>query len=161
MTASAPNKYHLAAIVKKAKADGWTDLTIEGVGRRVMLCGFNPAIGMGVKKGHIETVSCHRTVDKTEWQANRARKWLRDALPGERAPQLAGQCVLMIDTGIATSKMVISRTNKHGENNADVFLKEALHFGIMRHGVTGLVAMLIEMAADAKYEKFQNEGLRQ
>lgn len=66
-----------------------------------------------------------------------------------------------IDTGLATSKLVISRTNKHGENNADVFLKEALHFGIMRHGVAGLRAMLDEMASQPKYENYQQSGLRQ
>lgn len=156
MTASDPSKRHLQACVKRAKAEGYEDLVVGTKGRRVILS--------GIVEGslcHACTVSQHRTPEKAHEQSIKCQRWLRDALPGERAPQLAGQCVLMIDTGIATSKTVISRTNKHGENNADVFLKEAMHFGIMRHGVTGLVAMLLEMAADPKYAKFQDAGLRQ
>lgn len=161
MAKSAPSKAHLVACVKKAKADGWTDLTISTSGRRILLCGMHPSFGLGVQKGHVSTISCHRTTDKTEEQAINCKRWLRDALPGERAPQLAGQVIIPVDTGLATSKTVIPRTNKHGDNNADVFLKEALHFGIMRHGVTGLISMLLEMATDAKYDKFREQGLRQ
>lgn len=161
MAKSAPSKHHLVALVKKAKADGLTDLTVDTSGRRVLLCGMHPAFGMGVTKGHIFTVSCHRTVDKTEDQARLARKWLRDSLPGERAPQLAGQVIIPVDTGISTSRTIIPRVNRQGDNNADVFLHAALHFGIMRHGVSGLRAMLDEMATDAKYAKYQNAGLRQ
>lgn len=159
MAKSAPSKYHLAAIVKKAKADGWTDLVVESLGRRVMLCGMHPEIGWN--KGHIDTVSSHRTTDKAERQASIAQKWLRDAMPGERAPQLAGQVILRIDTGMATSTITISKMNRQGQNNADVFLREALHFGIMRHGVEGMIKLLTDMAEDSKYERFQHAGLRQ
>lgn len=156
MVKSNPSKHHLAALVKQAKADGYTDLIVAVKGRRVILSGMANGVLC-----HAATVSSHRTAEKAEEQARLAKKWLRDSLPGERAPQLAGQVIIPVDTGISTSRTIIPRTNKQGENNADVFLKEALHFGIMRHGVSGLVAMLLEMATDAKYEKYQNAGLRQ
>lgn len=49
--------------------------------------------------------------------------------------KLRGKCILHVDTGISTSKIEIPKTNpKTGENNADVFINQVLHFAIMRHG---------------------------
>ena len=156
MAKSAPSKHHLAACVKQAKAEGYADLIVATKGRRVILSGMvNGALC------HAATVSEHRTAEKALEQSIMCKRWLRDMLPGERAPQLAGQVIIPVDTGLATSKTIIPRINKQGDNNADVFLHAALHFGIMRHGVSGLRAMLDEMATDAKYAKYQNAGLRQ
>ena len=156
MAKSAPSKHHLAACVKQAKAEGYADLIVATKGRRVILSGMvNGALC------HAVTVSEHRTAEKALEQAIACKRWLRDMLPGERAPQLAGQVIIPVDTGISTSRTIIPRVNRQGDNNADVFLHAALHFGIMRHGVSGLRAMLDEMATDAKYANYQNAGLRQ
>ena len=156
MAKSAPSKHHLAACVKQAKAEGYADLIVATKGRRVILSGMvNGALC------HAVTVSEHRTAEKALEQAIACKRWLRDMLPGERAPQLGGQVIIPVDTGMSNSKTIIPRVNRQGDNNADVFLRAALHFGIMRHGVSGLRAMLDEMATDAKYAKYQNAGLRQ
>jgi len=156
MAKSAPSKHHLAACVKQAKAEGYADLIVATKGRRVILSGMvNGALC------HAATVSEHRTAEKALEQAIACKRWLRDMLPGERAPQLAGQVIIPVDTGISTSRTIIPRVNRQGDNNADVFLHAALHFGIMRHGVNGLRAMLDEMATDARYASYQNAGLRQ
>lgn len=156
MAKSAPSKHHLAACVKQAKAEGYADLIVATKGRRVILSGMvNGALC------HAATVSEHRTAEKALEQAIACKRWLRDMLPGERAPQLAGQVIIPVDTGISTSRTIIPRVNRQGDNNADVFLHAALHFGIMRHGVSGLRAMLDEMATDARYASYQNAGLRQ
>lgn len=156
MAKSAPSKHHLAACVKQAKAEGYADLIVATKGRSVILSGMvNGALC------HAATVSEHRTAEKALEQAIACKRWLRDMLPGERAPQLAGQVIIPVDTGISTSRTIIPRVNRQGDNNADVFLHAALHFGIMRHGVSGLRAMLDEMATDAKYANYQNAGLRQ
>ena len=156
MAKSAPSKHHLAACVKQAKAEGYADLIVATKGRRVILSGMvNGALC------HAATVSEHRTAEKALEQTIACKRWLRDMLPGERAPQLAGQVIIPVDTGISTSRTIIPRVNRQGDNNADVFLYAALHFGIMRHGVSGLRAMLDEMATDAKYANYQNAGLRQ
>lgn len=156
MAKSAPSKHHLAACVKQAKGEGYADLIVATKGRRVILSGMvNGALC------HAATVSEHRTAEKALEQAIACKRWLRDMLPGERAPQLAGQVIIPVDTGISTSRTIIPRVNRQGDNNADVFLHAALHFGIMRHGVSGLRAMLDEMATDAKYANYQNAGLRQ
>lgn len=156
MAKSAPSKHHLAACVKQAKAEGYADLIVATKGRRVILSGMvNGALC------HAVTVSEHRTAEKALEQSIMCKRWLRDMLPGERAPQLAGQVIIPVDTGLATSKTIIPRINKQGDNNADAFLRAALHFGIMRHGVSGLRAMLDEMATDARYASYQNAGLRQ
>ncbi|WCD44031.1 hypothetical protein ECML606-1_000080 [Escherichia phage ECML-606-1] len=156
MAKSAPSKHHLAACVKQAKAEGYADLIVATKGRRVILSGMvNGALC------HAATVSEHRTAEKALEQSIMCKRWLRDMLPGERAPQLAGQVIIPVDTGLATSKTIIPRINKQGDNNADAFLHAALHFGIMRHGVSGLRAMLDEMATDARYASYQNAGLRQ
>lgn len=156
MAKSAPSKHHLAACVKQAKAEGYADLIVATKGRRVILSGMvNGALC------HAATVSEHRTPEKALEQAIACKRWLRDMLPGERAPQLAGQVIIPVDTGISTSRTIIPRVNRQGDNNADVFLHAALHFGIMRHGVSGLRAMLDEMATDARYASYQNAGLRQ
>ena len=156
MAKSAPSKHHLAACVKQAKGEGYADLIVATKGRRVILSGMvNGALC------HAATVSEHRTAEKALEQAIACKRWLRDMLPGERAPQLAGQVIIPVDTGISTSRTIIPRVNRQGDNNADVFLHAALHFGIMRHGVNGLRAMLDEMATDARYASYQNAGLRQ
>ncbi len=156
MAKSAPSKHHLAACVKQAKGEGYADLIVATKGRRVILSGMvNGALC------HAATVSEHRTAEKALEQSIMCKRWLRDMLPGERAPQLAGQVIIPVDTGLATSKTIIPRINKQGDNNADAFLHAALHFGIMRHGVSGLRAMLDEMATDARYASYQNAGLRQ
>lgn len=156
MAKSAPSKHHLAACVKQAKGEGYADLIVATKGRRVILSGMvNGALC------HAATVSEHRTAEKALEQAIACKRWLRDMLPGERAPQLAGQVIIPVDTGISTSRTIIPRVNRQGDNNADVFLHAALHFGIMRHGVSGLRAMLDEMATDARYASYQNAGLRQ
>lgn len=156
MAKSAPSKHHLAACVKQAKAEGYADLIVATKGRRVILSGMvNGALC------HAATVSEHRTAEKALEQAIACKRWLRDMLPGERAPQLAGQVIIPVDTGISTSRTIIPRVNRQGDNNADVFLHAALHFGIMRHGVSGLRAMLDEMATDSRYASYQNAGLRQ
>ena len=156
MAKSAPSKHHLAACVKQAKGEGYADLIVATKGRRVILSGMvNGALC------HAATVSEHRTAEKALEQAIECKRWLRDMLPGERAPQLAGQVIIPVDTGISTSRTIIPRVNRQGDNNADVFLHAALHFGIMRHGVNGLRAMLDEMATDARYASYQNAGLRQ
>ena len=156
MAKSAPSKHHLAACAKQAKAEGYADLIVATKGRRVILSGMvNGALC------HAATVSEHRTAEKALEQAIACKRWLRDMLPGDRAPQLAGQVIIPVDTGISTSRTIIPRVNRQGDNNADVFLHAALHFGIMRHGVSGLRAMLDEMATDAKYANYQNAGLRQ
>lgn len=156
MAKSAPSKHHLAACVKQAKAEGYADLIVATKGRRVILSGMvNGALC------HAATVSEHRTAEKALEQSIMCKRWLRDMLPGERAPQLAGQVIIPVDTGMSNSKTIIPRVNRQGDNNADVFLHAALHFGIMRHGVSGLRAMLDEMATDAKYANYQNAGLRQ
>lgn len=156
MAKSAPSKHHLAACVKQAKAEGYADLIVATKGRRVILSGMVNGVLC-----HAATVSEHRTAEKALEQAIACKRWLRDMLPGERAPQLAGQVIIPVDTGISTSRTIIPRVNRQGDNNADVFLHAALHFGIMRHGVSGLRAMLDEMATDSRYASYQNAGLRQ
>ena len=102
MAKSAPSKHHLAACVKQAKAEGYADLIVATKGRRVILSGMvNGALC------HAVTVSEHRTAEKALEQAIACKRWLRDMLPGERAPQLAGQVIIPVDTGISTSRTII------------------------------------------------------
>ena len=154
MAKSAPSKHHLAACVKQAKAEGYSDLIVATKGRRVILSGMvNGALC------HAVTVSEHRTAEKALEKAIACKRWLRENMPGERAPILSGQCILSFDTGVSRVKMVIQKSNREGVNNADVLLKEVFHFGIMRHGVKPLIAML--EAQGAEYPSYQDEGLKQ
>tara|TARA_R110000850_G_scaffold100316_4_gene207524 strand:- start:9059 stop:9280 length:222 start_codon:yes stop_codon:yes gene_type:complete len=62
---------------------------------------------------------------------------------GNKRIQLAGKCIIHVDTGMSTSKMEIpKKSTKTGENNADSFIKEAFHFAIMRLGSEEVVKTL-------------------
>ena len=57
--------------------------------------------------------------------------------------QLGGKCTIQIDTGKGSAKMEIPKKNpRTGENNADEFIKQALHFAIMRHGTDGVIKVI-------------------
>ena len=62
---------------------------------------------------------------------------------GNKKIQLAGKCIIHVDTGISTLKIEIpKKSTKTGENNADSFIKEAFHFAIMRLGSEEVVKTL-------------------
>lgn len=63
---------------------------------------------------------------------------------------LSGKCTLQFDTGSSRFKAEIPKLNAEGVNNADSLIREVLHFGVMRHGVNGLRALIEEKLA--KYE---------
>lgn len=149
-----PTIAYLSQLVESAKADGFRDLQLFTHGKSVVMS--------GMKDGalcHAHTVSRHRTPEKAAEERDRLNKTLRENMPGERAPILGGQCILSFDTGVSRVKMVIQKSNREGVNNADVLLKEVFHFGIMRHGVKPLIAML--EAQGAEYPSYQDEGLKQ
>ena len=67
--------------------------------------------------------------------------------------ELGGKCVIKIKTGYGSSLTTeVPRVNlKTGENNADSFIREVIHFGVMRHGL----AQFRELVEDklSLYEK--------
>jgi hypothetical protein len=51
--------------------------------------------------------------------------------------ELGGKCVIKIKTGYGSSLTTeVPRVSlKTGKNNADSFIREVIHFGVMRHGL--------------------------
>lgn len=154
--ASCTTRLAFVRSVASAMDQGYTDLVVKLKGHRVVISGMANGVLC-----HATTVSSHTQITTAEKQAARCEKWLRELHPVKRRPQLGGRVIFKVDTGCSISTTIVPKVNRDGVNNADAFIREVLHFGIMRHGVSGLVAQLLEMATDPKYAKYQESGLKQ